>query len=108
MVKGKTISQAGIPESFRVLLKEFQALGLDIQIKNQDDEYCDIQDLETEDEEEAISVNEIGKELIGDMPVPEPEDPEMEDEEDMDEEDEFDSLDDIDYPGDEEEGGEEL
>ena len=34
LVKGNKIDQAGVPESFRVLIKEFQALGLDIQIIN--------------------------------------------------------------------------
>ena len=44
IVKGKVISQAGIPESFRVLLKEFQALGLDLQVQAQDGEFYDIHD----------------------------------------------------------------
>ena len=30
IVKGQDINQAGVPESFRVLMKEFQALGLDL------------------------------------------------------------------------------
>ena len=112
MVKGKTISQAGIPESFRVLLKEFQALGLNIQIVNNDDELCDIQDLEHEDEEEAISINEIGKEHPEEEPLPEPPEENL-DEFDTDyeeDEDEFeDSLDDIDFPGEGlEEEGEDL
>ena len=89
MVKGKTISQAGMPESFRVLLKEFQALGLDLQVVNENDELCDIQDLEhDEEDDDAISVNEIGKELVGDDLPGEPED-------------EFDSLDDLEFPEDE-------
>ena len=107
MVKGKTISQAGMPESFRVLLKEFQALGLDLQVVNENDELCDIQELEhDDDEEETISVNEIGKELIPDEPSEEYEGESDENTEYEDEEDEFDSLDDIEYPGEEEEGEE--
>ena len=109
MVKGKTISQAGMPESFRVLLKEFQALGLDLQVVNENDELCDIQDLEQDEEdEETISVNEIGNELINEEPPMEETEGEFEENDGYeDEEDEFDSLDDIDYPG-EEEDGEEL
>jgi DNA-directed RNA polymerase subunit beta len=107
MVKGKTISQAGMPESFRVLLKEFQALGLDLQVVNENDELCDIQDLEQDDEEEdTISVNEIGKELIPDESSEEYTGESDENTEYEDEEDEFDSLDDIEYPGEEEEGEE--
>ena len=102
MVKGKTISQAGMPESFRVLLKEFQALGLDLQVVNENDELCDIQDLEhDEEEEDAISVNEIGKELVGEDLPGEPEDIPAEDDGYEDEEDEFDSLDDLEFPEDE-------
>ena len=108
LVKGKIINQAGVPESFRVLLKEFQALGLDIQILNQDDELVDIQDLEKdEEEEESVSINEIDQTLIEEVPS-EPENYEEEVEEDEYEDD----LDNIEFPGEnidiEEEDGEEL
>ena len=36
IVKGKPINQAGVPESFRVLVKEFQALGLNIAMITED------------------------------------------------------------------------
>ena len=102
MVKGKTISQAGMPESFRVLLKEFQALGLDLQVVNENDELCDIQDLEhDEEDEDAISVNEIGKELVGEEFSGEPDEVPTEEDGFEDEEDEFDSLDDLEFPEDE-------
>ena len=42
LVKGNRVDQAGVPESFRVLIKEFQALGLDIQIINDKNEVLDI------------------------------------------------------------------
>ncbi len=108
LVKGKIVNQAGVPESFRVLLKEFQALGLDIQILNQDDELVDIQDLEKdEEEEESVSINEIDQTLIEEVPS-EPENYEEEVEEDEYEDD----LDNIEFPGEnidiEEEDGEEL
>ncbi len=60
LVKGKLIKEAGIPESFRVLVKEFQALGLDVQMINQNDELVDLRDLETEEgSEEAITIDEL-------------------------------------------------
>ncbi len=59
LVKGKNIAQAGVPESFRVLIKEFQALGLDISIIDNNDEIHSITDLEEEDEDEAITIDEI-------------------------------------------------
>ena len=110
LVKGKIVNQAGVPESFRVLLKEFQALGLDIQILNQNDELVDIQDLEKDEEDEdGVSINEIDQTLIEDTPS----EPETYDEDDEFEDDEFeDDLDSIEFPGEnidiEEEDGEEL
>ncbi len=38
IVKGENIPEPGIPESFRVLVKELQSLGLDIRLYNQSDE----------------------------------------------------------------------
>ena len=32
IVKGENLPESGIPESFKVLLKELQALGLDVQV----------------------------------------------------------------------------
>ena len=37
LVKGNMIHQAGVPESFRVLVKEFQALGLDVSMIDEND-----------------------------------------------------------------------
>lgn len=36
IIKGKNIPEAGIPESFKVLLKELQSLGLDVQVLKED------------------------------------------------------------------------
>ena len=49
IVKGQEINQAGVPESFRVLMKEFQALGLDINIINDKDEVLDLKTIEEEE-----------------------------------------------------------
>ena len=59
LVKGKTVDQAGIPESFRVLIKEFQALGLDISFIDNNDEIHSISDLEEIDDDVAITIDEI-------------------------------------------------
>ena len=37
IVKGEPIGQPGVPESFNVLLKELQSLGLSVELLNQDD-----------------------------------------------------------------------
>ena len=63
LVKGKPVPGAGVPESFRVLIKEFQALGLDIQIVNKDGSLKNIKDLEREEDQDdtPVSIEEIGK-----------------------------------------------
>ena len=55
LVKGQKVDQAGVPESFRVLIKEFQALGLDIQIINDKNEVLDLKEIEREEISENTS-----------------------------------------------------
>ena len=55
LVKGQKVDQAGVPESFRVLIKEFQALGLDIQIINDKNEVLDLKEIEKEEISENTS-----------------------------------------------------
>ena len=64
LVKGTPLPTPGIPEAFRVLIKEFQALGLDISVINNDDELVEIKDMENEpDEDENTPIaEEIEKE----------------------------------------------
>ncbi len=105
LVKGKTVNQAGVPESFRVLVKEFQALGLDMQVVTNDDEVVDFKDLE-EDDGDDLRINELENIATN---VDEPEEPMDPDESDDYEDDEFDDepdLDDLEFPGDEIEEGE--
>lgn len=48
IVKGKYIYQAGIPESFRVLVRELKALGLDVRCENGANMPCDQVEIEEE------------------------------------------------------------
>ena len=67
IVKGLPLPKSGIPESFKVLIKEFQALGLDITVLNEYGNFEELRDLEeaenddskdnTKDEEEVITNN---------------------------------------------------
>jgi DNA-directed RNA polymerase subunit beta len=68
IVKGNTINQAGVPESFKVLVKEFQALGLDISMINENNEEVDLRQLE-EDESKENSILSID-EIKDDLPLP--------------------------------------
>ncbi len=98
LVKGKTVNQAGVPESFRVLLKEFQALGLDIQILNNNNEIVDMKDMEKDEEsDDIIRIDEID---VTEPPVEE-EQPVEENANNAsnEEEDEFETdLDDLEFP----------
>ena len=60
LVKGKPVDQAGVPESFRVLIKEFQALGLDISVLTKDG-LKDLRELESAEESDdaPVSIEEI-------------------------------------------------
>ena len=57
LVKGQKVDQAGVPESFRVLIKEFQALGLDIQIINDKNEVLDLKQIEKEETNETMNLS---------------------------------------------------
>ena len=56
IVKGENIPEPGIPESFRVLVKELQSLGLDIKLFNQSDEN-EIELKEEEDDDDGVNIN---------------------------------------------------
>ena len=101
LVKGKLVNQAGVPESFRVLVKEFQALCLDVQVLTNDDELLEFKDIEEKDDEsnDNLRIDEI--DLSTDEEVlPEPSKPIDEEEDDFDDEDEEPSLDDLEFPDD--------
>ena len=86
LVKGKPIPEPGVPESFRVLIKEFQALGLDIQIVSKDGSLKEIKDLESEEDKDdaPVSIEEIGKHEEEDIPESDYEDVKDEDDEEFD------------------------
>ena len=58
LVNGQPLPDSGIPESFRVLIKEFQALGLDISVINNNDEELEFKQLEIEDDEDDTPIAE--------------------------------------------------
>ncbi len=95
IVKGQSLPEPSIPESFRVLIKEFQALGLNISVINNDDEEVSICELEKEDDDDDMPISEeIQKPNL--FATEEDLDDEELDEDDY--EDDDDELDDIDLP----------
>ena len=93
IIKGQEINQAGVPESFRVLMKEFQALGLDVSIINDQGETLQLKQIEeAEDRDDSCTtIEEV------ESPVKEIVDDTYEQNDDYDdsydEEDEFDDYD---------------
>ena len=98
IIKGQEINQAGVPESFRVLMKEFQALGLDISIINDNGETLQLKEIEeAEDREDNnSSIEEFEStpvpSLMPDTPDESLEDDYSDDENDEDEEPDYDDF----------------
>ena len=51
IVKGQNVPKSGVPESFKVLVKELQSLGLDIKVLNKDKQEIDLKQTFDDDEE---------------------------------------------------------
>ena len=64
IVKGDNVPEPGVPESFKVLIKELQSLGLDVRLYSEDDEELELK----EDIDDGIDFNIENKDII-----PEPE-----------------------------------
>ena len=60
IVKGQNIPQAGIPESFRVLIKELQSLGLDVSVLDKEKNEID---LKIADDDEDLSIPRVSDDL---------------------------------------------
>ncbi|MBK1810265.1 DNA-directed RNA polymerase subunit beta [Clostridium sp. YIM B02505] len=90
IVKGENIPEPGVPESFKVLIKELQALCLDVRVLNDDKEEVKLKELVDEDIEE-LEVNIEGTEDLV------PQTPEVDDSytsaEETEEDIDYDSLD---------------
>ena len=58
IVKGESVPEPSVPESFKVLIKELQSLGMDVKMLTIDDEEIELRDLdEEEDLQPADSLN---------------------------------------------------
>lgn len=101
LVKGTPIPASGIPESFRVLMKEFQALGLDMTVLDGEGNFVDMKDLEETENEGFLTLEPEELEAMADAPSEEEPEEEVEEEPDFDED--FDEdMDEFDMEGDEE------
>ena len=62
IVKGENIEKPGIPESFKVLVKEMQSLGLDVEVLSEEGTEVKV---DSEQDELMKTVEELGIDLIG-------------------------------------------
>ena len=96
IVKGENVPEAGVPESFKVLIKELQSLGLDIKLYSEDNQELELQ----EHIDEGIDYEEakLGESVIDESELEENYIPADEDVEDMllDEDELFAGIDDDD------------
>ncbi len=63
IVKGENVPEPGVPESFKVLIKELQSLGLDVRVLSEDNTEVEIREIEDD-------IAETGKELGLDVRMP--------------------------------------
>ena len=66
IVKGENIPKSGIPESFKVLVKELQSLALDIRILNHNMEEIDL-DASFEDDDDMVVSDELLADISGEL-----------------------------------------
>ena len=64
LVKGEDLPKPSVPESFRVVIKEFQALGLDITVLNKDGKYVELKELEEAEKESYVPDSDLESEIL--------------------------------------------
>jgi len=57
IVKGENVPEPGVPESFKVLIKELQSLGMDVKICSGDDKEIEMRELDDEDDQASEKLN---------------------------------------------------
>lgn len=57
IVKGDNVPEPGVPESFKVLIKELQSLGMDVKMLSSDEQEIDMRELEEEEVQAATKLN---------------------------------------------------
>jgi DNA-directed RNA polymerase subunit beta len=68
IVKGQNVPKPGVPESFKVLIKELQSLGLDMKVLNKYEQEIDLKNSFEEDEE--IGLGHIDDSAFSDVATP--------------------------------------
>jgi DNA-directed RNA polymerase subunit beta len=59
IVKGENVPEPGVPESFKVLIKELQSLGMDVKILSGDEKEIELRDTEDDDDLQQVDTLNI-------------------------------------------------
>lgn len=57
IVKGDNAPEPGVPESFKVLIKELQSLGMDVKMLSSTEDEIDMRELEDDDSQTSTKLN---------------------------------------------------
>lgn len=65
IVKGENVPEPGVPESFKVLIKELQSLGMDVKILSDNEEEIELKEIDDEDDVagDKLNLNLEGSEM---------------------------------------------
>ncbi|WP_248929038.1 DNA-directed RNA polymerase subunit beta [Paenibacillus hamazuiensis] len=65
IVKGENVPEPGVPESFKVLIKELQSLGMDVKILTENEEEIEMKEMDDDDEvtSDKLNLNLEGAEM---------------------------------------------
>ena len=66
IVKGENVPEPGVPESFKVLIKELQSIGLDIKVLNEDEEEISMRD---SDDDVTETARDLDLNIDGEIPA---------------------------------------
>ena len=75
IIKGRAIPKAGIPEAFKVLVKELQALSLNVELLDEEGQKIDLAALSKEAEKEERRINSSIRAATGETAVSKEETP---------------------------------
>ena len=67
IVKGQNVPKPGVPESFKVLIKELQSLGLDVKVLDKDNEEIDLK--QNFDDDDDMGLQPVDDDAFSDVEV---------------------------------------
>ena len=65
IVKGSNIPTPGVPESFKVMVKELQALCLDVRVLDEQGNEIELRDEDEDDDDEIVYASDANETVVG-------------------------------------------